>query len=202
MKHSERMIRPITKMIICLVFLVLAGAIASYPYLRQRWLDTCLWGAARRNAFGRVRQLVHQGANINERDEDENPLLSEAISWGSLETVRVLLRSKPDVNAVNPRAGVTSLMLASSVGADDIVVELLNQGANVNVQSYYGDTALIAAASQKHATIVAYLLEHGANRNLCDMHGQTALIKVQKQINDTRDIKRKMKYEAVLKLLQ
>ena len=202
MKYVKSALPLIAVIVLCLIFFVLVGLTFYYPPMHQRWLDTRLWSASKRNNFSEVSRLAQQGANINGRDKDGNPLLTEALSWGYLDTARVLLRNKPNVNAVNPKAGVTSLMLASGVGADDIVVDLVSQGANVNAQSYSGNTALIVAAVERHSTIVAYLLKHGADPNIHDVYGNTALIKVQKRLNDTFDAKRKLEYEAVVKLLQ
>ena len=202
MKRAQRIPPLITIIIACLGFLVVTGLITSYPQLHQRWLDTCLWSAAMQNHSEAVSELMRQGANINGRDKDDNPLLNEVLGWGYIETAHVLLHSNPDVNAINPRARSTSLMMASSFGAYDIVVELINRGANVNAQSVSGNTALLVAATNRNSKIVTYLLKHGADRNLRDMYGNTALIKAQKRLNDTNDFKRRLEYEAVVKLLQ
>ena len=126
MKPHLRKVPLIAVLAAGLVVITLVGAIASYPGWHQRWLDACLWRAATRNASWRVSELVKQGANINERDTDGNPLLTEVLGWGFTDTARVLLHSKPDVNAVNSAAGVTSLMLAAGVGEDDIVTDLMS----------------------------------------------------------------------------
>lgn len=62
--------------------------------------------------------------------------------------------------------GNTALHIASLAGQELIVIILVENGANVNVQSLNGFTPLYMAAQENHESVVRYLLAHGANQAL------------------------------------
>ncbi len=188
--------------VLCLVVVALVSAFHSYPQFHQRALDIRLWRAAMRNDSSAVNDILHQGANVNSRDEDGNPLLNDMLYFHYTDTARVVLRHKPDVNAVNPRISFTSLMFASRIGADDIVADLIDRGVDVNAQTDSGNTALFSAVAGKHPTTISYLLAHGADRDLRDLYGKTALMRVQRGLDQTPYPVRKAELAAIIKLLQ
>ncbi|VDK55953.1 unnamed protein product [Cylicostephanus goldi] len=62
--------------------------------------------------------------------------------------------------------GNTALHIASLAGQSLIVTILVENGANVNVQSLNGFTPLYMAAQENHEDVVRFLLSHGANQAL------------------------------------
>ncbi|ETN85635.1 ankyrin repeat protein [Necator americanus] len=64
------------------------------------------------------------------------------------------------------RKGNTALHIASLAGQSLIVTILVENGANVNVQSLNGFTPLYMAAQENHEDVVRFLLSHGANQAL------------------------------------
>ena len=60
-----------------------------------------------------------------------------------------------------------------------IVTELLNLGANLPTE--LGQTALMSAAFHGHLSVLLVLLQHSANPSLQDIHGSTALMKAAHQ---------------------
>lgn len=57
----------------------------------------------------------------------------------------------------------------------EVVLLLLDHGANVDAQDGIGHTALIQAVGAAQGKSVRYLLAHGANVNLADKLGNTVL---------------------------
>ena len=55
----------------------------------------------------------------------------------------------------------------------DIIIELVNAGADINYQNISKQFALLYSVSDVY--ISQYLIEHGANVNLCDIYGSTPL---------------------------
>lgn len=56
------------------------------------------------------------------------------------------------------------------------VVELVEQGADVNARTYGGSTALMEFVGKGYQNMVKYLVEHGADVNAKDNRGRTALM--------------------------
>jgi ankyrin repeat protein len=102
---------------------------------------------------------------------------------GRPETVRALLNHSANVDA-RDRYNQTPLHLAASIGFTEIVIDLLNKGADVNATANYDDdsngtlpsiTALHLAAKNGHAEIVRALLNRSANVDARNKYNQTAL---------------------------
>lgn len=70
--------------------------------------------------------------------------------------------------------GRTPLMLEAFRGNVAGVINLLEQGADVNARDKDGDTALMFAAFRGHGLIVALLLQYGANVYARARNGWTA----------------------------
>jgi ankyrin repeat protein len=77
---------------------------------------------------------------------------------GDLETIRILLAAKVDVNA-KTNNGRTALMEASAGRDSDpkIVLALINAGVDVNAKTDSGETALTLAKKKNHEAIVQLL---------------------------------------------
>jgi len=104
------------------------------------------------------------------------PLLQAAQS-GDLQQVKEALLLKKDDATVNTRddSGQTALHFAADRGYSDIVVELLNAGADPNATDLEGIGVLQAAVIAGHAKVASILLERGADPQQPDMDGDTPL---------------------------
>mgnify|MGYP002884637591 CR=1 FL=1 len=106
-------------------------------------------------------------------------LLYLAIAAGNYTRDNVLTRldqaidSGFDVNTQD-EDGQTLLMLASTFGRDDTVLDLIGAGAILDIRDHEGQTALMYAASGGFENIASDLLHHGAERDLQDSDGWTA----------------------------
>uniref|UniRef100_A0A183EYS1 ANK_REP_REGION domain-containing protein n=1 Tax=Gongylonema pulchrum TaxID=637853 RepID=A0A183EYS1_9BILA len=76
------------------------------------------------------------------------------------------------------------LHIASLAGQELIVTILVENGANVNVQSLNGFTPLYMAAQENHESVVRYLLAHNANQALATEDGFTPLAVALQQGHD------------------
>lgn len=80
-------------------------------------------------------------------------------------------------NVQHPKSKTTVLMLAADSGFAELLVQLLNKGADVNFQDRGGDTALILASHQGNAEIVRLLSSRAeTNVNVQQVAGNTALM--------------------------
>jgi ankyrin repeat protein len=71
--------------------------------------------------------------------------------------------------------GNTPLMWAASVGNEQLVELLIDQGASVNLQNFVGETALYIAAARGFEKICALLIENGSNTRFSTLEGSSPL---------------------------
>ncbi|MBP9885204.1 MAG: ankyrin repeat domain-containing protein [Leptospiraceae bacterium] len=101
----------------------------------------------------------------------------EAVKDSNLEKVKILLKTKVNLNASDSRE-MTPLLLASGDNNLEMVKLLVEAGADVNRKhKETGKTPLIYAAANGHLDILKYLLDRpGILVNAKDKEGKTALI--------------------------
>ncbi|HTG89284.1 MAG TPA: ankyrin repeat domain-containing protein [Vicinamibacterales bacterium] len=133
-----------------------------------------LYSAIRANDLARLQAMLDGGTDVNAGDQrGGSTLLMHAAAAGSVESMKLLIDRKANVNAVNS-AGATALMMA--VTDIDKVRLLLTAGADVNVATKRGRTALLLAAlSDRSAPIVRLLVASGASTKAVDVLKVTAL---------------------------
>ena len=109
----------------------------------------------------------------------ETPMY-KAIYANDLPKVQDILNSgydmEADTNAGQGSHGWTALILASEIGRDEIVRELVRRGANVNAKNKYGSSALIAASLAGHEQTVNELINAGAILDITNSRGNTPLM--------------------------
>jgi ankyrin repeat protein len=135
---------------------------------------TALMSAAKNGHAEVVKVLLQAGANVDNVIPDiinSNSGVDENEDFVSLE-VRVL----PASMGKDFCCGTTALMIAALKGHSQVVKELLEAKANVNIQNVDKSTALMLAAKHGHLQIVKELLEKGADINIQNTKGETALM--------------------------
>jgi ankyrin repeat protein len=118
---------------------------------------TPLMRAALAGNTERVKELIHQGADINQRDDNGRTALMFAVINTHYETMRVLLEYGADVNA-NSIKGGTALMAAASAGDLRMVQALLDKGADLHARlPETNESAVTIAESHGYAEIARLL---------------------------------------------
>ena len=107
-------------------------------------------------------------------------------SNGHLDLVEMLMnKAGVDVNARDDMTDETALMGASQAGHVNIVLYLLEKGADVNAKQYcqrwQGVTALMKASAAGWLGVVEILLKNGADVNCMTLFGNTALLKAREK---------------------
>ena len=80
-----------------------------------------------------------------------------AASGANAETVKFLLESGADVNAVDTNEKFTALMHAAAEGQTKVVEILLKHKADPELRDADGDTALVFAQNNGHANVIRLL---------------------------------------------
>jgi uncharacterized protein len=127
-----------------------------------------------------VDMLLSAGIDPNiPNNDDENALLF-SLRLGDIYLISQLLEAGADPNFAN-RDGLNALMITSQydegVGwVDDLILYLLNQGADINAQDVEGNTALHHMIIKKRYEWAKLLLTEGANPNIQTDAGDTPLM--------------------------
>lgn len=119
--------------------------------------------------------LLENGAEVNHSSKAGFPL-THACGRGNTSMVELLMEHGADVN---PSGGFAPLMGAVRGQQVELTEWLLEEGADPNTVSMYGNTALMEAAQGENADaeiIVAMLIEAGAKVNARGAEGKTALM--------------------------
>lgn len=113
----------------------------------------------------------------------ESPLMAAAPSidiWtaaaqGNLEAIKQHVAAGTDLNAKEPTAGSTPLIVAALLDQSEAAGLLIENGADVNAKNNEGTTALLTAAFFCRTKTVKLLLSKGADLNAKNIREETPL---------------------------
>ncbi|WAR02426.1 VPY-like protein [Mya arenaria] len=106
--------------------------------------------------------------------DNESAQLCMAIRMGTISDIQALVDAGVAVNSADQN-GETALHVAAWVGEQTMTQELLDSGAETNVQNQYTEmTALHLASQNGHTQVVRLLLQYGADVDTQDVVYKTA----------------------------
>lgn len=103
-------------------------------------------------------------------------VLVNAASQNEMAKVKELLAMGVDVDTVDAETDTTALMEAVDNGNHEMVLALLDAGADPNRKNKYGRTTLMATSEQTTPEIIWTLISAGAKVNAKDDYGNTPLM--------------------------
>ena len=131
--------------------------------------------AASLGHLDQVKQVLQDGARVDEVKEDGNTALHSASIMGHETVVRLLVEEGAQVEATG-NSGATPLMMAAALGHDHVVRALLEAGAKADTKHRFGGTtALHFAAEVGRLEVMRTLCDHGADPESEKSTGGTAL---------------------------
>ncbi len=153
----------------------------------KRLLSTLLFsGALFAHGYGMMKESSRLQMNTR--------VLMQAIQAGNNEEIEHLLGPDSDgveINLQDIYKGNTVLICAVMYGNAKAVADIIEFGANINLQNKLGNTALIEAARRGDAAMVTMLLDACADAEIVNNQGQTVL-----------DVARAQCHEDVVALLE
>lgn len=121
-------------------------------------------------------ELLKAGENPNSADDMGNSALMYAVKVSDRAAATQLLDSGASVDSSNS-SGQTPLMYAVSLNSD-MVMLLLNKGAEPSVLDDERNSALSVAILKRSSQMISVLLDAGANPNITFNDGNSALIQM------------------------
>ena len=106
--------------------------------------NTPLYFAAGNGNIGIVKLLIENGANTNTQNNFGSTPLLNAVSYDTVshtDIANLLIENGADIEGQNEN-GYTPLHKAAWAGSTNMVILLVDQGANVNIRDIWGQTAL------------------------------------------------------------
>lgn len=110
--------------------------------------------AAAKGDVDMVMLLMGFGASVHRLDTPEGHIhtrmspMSSACCNGHVEVVKLLHRLGADLNDVESNHGYSAMILAAEFGHKDVVLYLINQGADYHHKNHSGTTAKNAASGE------------------------------------------------------
>jgi ankyrin repeat protein len=146
------------------------GAYATAAPLGGPLLD-----AVRNGDHGRIRALLTQGANVNERLYDQSTVLSWAIDRQDEQSVDLLLKAGAKADIADAQ-GTTPVIIACQGGSPGIVQKVLAAGASAKVARWDGVSALSLCAAYSTADVLERMIAAGASPDTPNAQGQTPVM--------------------------
>jgi len=132
--------------------------------------------ATQYGAFERVKELIENGFDVNQRDEENVTLLHWASINNRKEIVKCFLEKGAIIDAIGGDLKSTPLHWATRQGHLSMAILLIQNGADPSILDGEGCNCLHLAAQFGHTAIVAYLIAKGQEINVPDANGMTALM--------------------------
>ncbi|GFN21442.1 Pfs, NACHT and Ankyrin domain protein [Aspergillus tubingensis] len=122
-----------------------------------------------------LKQLIQNGAYINEQDRGGLTPLSRAVKNGHEAVAKLLVEKGAEVNT-SDNNGYTPLLWASQNGHEAVARLLVEKGAEVNTSDNNSYTPLLWASQNGHEAVARLLVEKGAEVDTSDKRKYTPLI--------------------------
>lgn len=159
----------------------ITGRLKRYESRRDIFESRLLWTPLHRAITKKnielATVLLDRGARVNVVGKEGKTLLYEAIAQRDPSIITLLLSHGADPNLGSTLQAVFSIFARREKGnlLSYILIELINNGANTNIQNSQGESFLHKAVSAGDIDLVNVLLSAGVNTNIADTRGQTPL---------------------------
>ncbi|XP_019869510.2 palmitoyltransferase Hip14 isoform X2 [Aethina tumida] len=148
----------------------------SVPTIEHDYSGFDIVKATQYGAYGRVKELVEAGYNVNQRDSETVTLLHWAAINNRKAIIKFFIEKGAEVDAVGGELNATPLHWATRQGHLDAAVILMNAGADPTLRDAEGCSCIHLAAQFGHTALVAYFVARGVSPDLVDRTGMTPLM--------------------------
>ncbi|KAL4926940.1 ankyrin repeat domain-containing protein [Aspergillus undulatus] len=132
--------------------------------------------AAKSSSESSVRTLHRLGADIDAVGNEGCTALMELVVTEDVEATKILLKHGADVNSCSTVNKLSSLGFAAINGSEELLLLLLDHGADPELRNVVGHTALQSACAEDQLACAALLLDRGAIVDSIAIDGRTPLM--------------------------
>ncbi|MCK5677612.1 MAG: ankyrin repeat domain-containing protein [Flavobacteriaceae bacterium] len=165
------------------------GLLLKYGAEKTNFIDTSLIYASAEGDLDRVKELLGENVDVNLRNYDGKSALMEACLGGHFEIAKKLIDYSADVNLqdynydyddplLEPGEGYklfkTPLMRCVDANNIEAISFLIDNDANIDIQTDRGETALMMAVKNANDKIAKILIDSGADIYMTTDEGETA----------------------------
>ncbi|ORY16673.1 ankyrin, partial [Neocallimastix californiae] len=140
--------------------------------------DTPLSISCEKGNLSIIKYLIENGAETDKCNSTGNSplnLLCKIESEKSLKIINYLIKNaKVDIN-FKDKNGNTPLLMASYFRNNEIILKLIENGADPNIQNNFGNTPLIVSYYFKNEKIIQELKKKGADMSIKNKYGENYL---------------------------
>ena len=102
-------------------------------------------------------------------------LLHFCIENDKLDYLEIILKKRININTKEDVNGLVALHMVILKNSANNIGLLINYGADINIQDFYGNSSLHYAISERNNQIINIILKYNPNYNLINIDGNTAL---------------------------
>jgi len=127
------------------------------------------------NRLNYFTELLNKVSELSFITSNNENLLQYTLLYDKPDFVPFILKKKININNQETANGLTALHQSIIKGFKNIIKDLINHGANLDIQDYYGNTALHYTISEEKNDILELLIKYNPNYNLTNIDGNTPL---------------------------
>ena len=131
--------------------------------------------ASRANDSAAVEALLRRPQDTNLVDSRGGTALNAAARGGALESAKLLVTARADLDKPDERRGTTAVLAAARNGHLDVVRWLIEMSANKDKAMNRGATPVFIASHNGHFDVVSLLIEMRADKDKAMNDGSTRL---------------------------
>lgn len=135
-----------------------------------------------------LQYLINRNISLEFISKSGETFLQIAISYQNYNIVKLILKRNCIINHQEYEYGLTALHQLVIQSNIELTKELIDHGANINIQDYYGNTPLIYIIHETNIDFINFFITYDINYNLTNIEGNTALHIILEKKNINKEI--------------
>ena len=145
------------------------------PFIRDKLGNNVLHLALKYNRYNIIYYLIDR-IDLNFLSNKHETILQLALTSQNIELINTLLKKKINLDNQEQEYGLGAIHQSILNNNSSLTDKIIKNGANINLQDYFGNTALMYAINENLINHVKLFLNYSnLNYNLTNFNGETAL---------------------------